>query len=58
MTVKIGLIGLGMIGRDHLQRLTHTITGAKVTAVCDINREAADAIAEEYQVKPFIMPIL
>ena len=53
MTVKIGLIGLGMIGRDHLQRFQNVIAGAQVTAVCDINRAAADAIASEYNATAF-----
>lgn len=53
MTVKIGLIGLGMIGRDHLKRFNDIITGAKVTAVCDINHAAADAIASEYNATAF-----
>lgn len=53
MTIKIGLIGLGMIGRDHLQRFKNVITGAQVTAVCDINREAADAVAAEYHATAF-----
>lgn len=53
MTVKIGLIGLGMIGRDHLQRFNNVITGAQVTAVCDINRAAADAVAAEYNATAF-----
>lgn len=53
MTVKIGLIGLGMIGRDHLQRFNNVITGAQVTAVCDINRAAADAVAAEYHATAF-----
>ncbi|MEJ4046210.1 Gfo/Idh/MocA family protein [Erwinia sp. SLM-02] len=53
MTIKIGLIGLGMIGRDHLQRFKNVITGAQVTAVCDINRAAADAVAAEYHATAF-----
>ncbi|QCR38831.1 Gfo/Idh/MocA family protein [Nissabacter sp. SGAir0207] len=53
MTVKIGLIGLGMIGRDHLKRLHTVISGAQVTAVCDINRAAADAVAAEYGASAF-----
>jgi len=53
MTVKIGLIGLGMIGREHLKRFNDIITGAKVTAVCDINHAAADAIASEYDATAF-----
>jgi myo-inositol 2-dehydrogenase / D-chiro-inositol 1-dehydrogenase len=53
MTVKIGLIGLGMIGRDHLKRFNQVITGAQVTAVCDINQSTADNIAAEYGATAF-----
>lgn len=53
MTVNIGLIGLGMIGRDHLKRFNEVITGARVTAVCDINKSVADSIAAEYGATPF-----
>ncbi|MDI9224186.1 Gfo/Idh/MocA family oxidoreductase [Pantoea sp. EA-12] len=53
MTVKIGLIGLGMIGRDHLKRFQTVISGAQVTAVCDINRAAADMVAAEYGATAF-----
>ena len=53
MTVNIGLIGLGMIGRDHLQRFKHVIANARVTAVCDINQAAADAVASEYEATAF-----
>lgn len=53
MTVKIGLIGLGMIGRDHLQRFSSVIKNAKVTAVCDINKNAADTVAAEYNATAF-----
>ncbi len=53
MTVKIGLIGLGMIGRDHLKRFRDVISGAEVTAVCDINHATADAVASEYNAVAF-----
>lgn len=53
MTVNIGLIGLGMIGRDHLKRFNNVISGAKVTAVCDINRDAANSVASEFGATAF-----
>ncbi|MCP1439982.1 myo-inositol 2-dehydrogenase/D-chiro-inositol 1-dehydrogenase [Erwinia persicina] len=49
MPVNIGLIGLGMIGRDHLQRFSTVINNARVTAVCDINSGVADTLAKQYQ---------
>ena len=53
MSVNIGLIGLGMIGRDHLQRFKQVINNANVTAICDINSGVANALAQEYNVTPF-----
>lgn len=53
MTVKIGLIGLGMIGRDHLQRFRDVISNANVTAVCDINASVAQSVANEYGATAF-----
>ena len=41
MILKFGVIGTGAIGQDHIRRLTHTLVGAQVTAVNDINAENA-----------------
>ena len=45
MRLKIGLIGTGMIGQDHLRRLTQVLSGATVVAVSDIDRARAQAAA-------------
>ncbi|MFC7327289.1 Gfo/Idh/MocA family protein [Marinactinospora rubrisoli] len=37
MTVRVGVIGAGMIGQDHIRRLTEVVAGAAVTAVTDID---------------------
>lgn len=37
MTVRIGLYGLGMIGREHLRRIGTASTGGRVVAVADPN---------------------
>jgi myo-inositol 2-dehydrogenase/D-chiro-inositol 1-dehydrogenase len=39
MTVNVGVIGVGMIGQDHIRRLTHVLSGARVTAVNDTDFE-------------------
>jgi predicted dehydrogenase len=44
--VKIGIIGCGMIGNNHLKRYA-AMEGAEIVAVCDINRNAAQAAAPE-----------
>lgn len=46
MTVRVGVIGAGWIGKEHIRRLTETVTGARVTAVTDIDAaRAAEAAA-------------
>lgn len=48
MTVRIGVIGTGNIGADHIRRLSRVCTGARVTAVTDIDPARAAAVAAEY----------
>jgi myo-inositol 2-dehydrogenase / D-chiro-inositol 1-dehydrogenase len=45
MTVRVGIVGTGMIGRDHARRLTGTVAGAEVTAVADVDAGRARAVA-------------
>ncbi|HET9648097.1 MAG TPA: Gfo/Idh/MocA family oxidoreductase, partial [Microlunatus sp.] len=45
MTVNIGVIGVGMIGKDHIRRLTTVLAGAAVTAVTDVNLDEAKRVA-------------
>jgi len=45
MSLKIGVIGVGMIGQDHIRRLTTVLAGAQVVAVSDVNPEQAEAVA-------------
>lgn len=49
--LRIGVIGTGGIGRDHIRRITHVITGAKVVAVSDINKRVAKEVAQQYDAK-------
>ena len=41
MTVNVGVIGVGMIGQDHIRRLTTVLAGAKVVAVSDVDAARA-----------------
>ncbi|ELP69735.1 Gfo/Idh/MocA family oxidoreductase [Streptomyces turgidiscabies] len=45
MPVRVGVIGAGWIGKEHIRRLTDTVTGARVTAVTDIDAARAEEAA-------------
>ena len=47
MTLNVGIIGTGMIGQDHIRRLTQVLSGVRVTAVTDIAMDRATAAAPE-----------
>lgn len=49
--VKVGLIGLGRMGRIYAESLAFQIPRAELVAVADINREAAKKIAASYSIK-------
>lgn len=44
MTVRIGVIGTGMIGRDHTRRIQQVLAGAEVVALSDYNPDSARAV--------------
>src|ERR1700712_1266028 len=45
MTVNVGVIGVGMIGKDPIRRLTTVLAGANVVAVTDVNADEAAKVA-------------
>jgi myo-inositol 2-dehydrogenase/D-chiro-inositol 1-dehydrogenase len=45
MTLSVGVIGVGMIGQDHIRRITHVVSGARVTTVTDVDLDRAKAVA-------------
>ena len=46
VTINVGVIGVGMIGQDHIRRLTQVLSGAAVVAVTDVNAEQAEQVAD------------
>jgi myo-inositol 2-dehydrogenase/D-chiro-inositol 1-dehydrogenase len=46
MTLRIGVVGTGMMGQDHVQRLTTSVPNAQVVAVSDVNLEQAKRVGE------------
>jgi myo-inositol 2-dehydrogenase/D-chiro-inositol 1-dehydrogenase len=47
MSLQVGLIGTGMMGQDHLRRLTQVLSGVTVAAIADIDRNRATAAAPQ-----------
>jgi myo-inositol 2-dehydrogenase/D-chiro-inositol 1-dehydrogenase len=45
MTVRVGVIGAGMIGQDHIRRLTQVLSGCTVVAVTDVDPARAQEVA-------------
>lgn len=45
MTLRAGIIGTGMMGQDHIRRLSQVLSGVEVVAVSDIDRARAAAAA-------------
>ena len=43
--LRVGVIGTGMIGQDHIRRMTHVLAGVRVTAVADVDAATATAVA-------------
>lgn len=47
MTLGIGVVGAGMIGAEHVARLTRRVTGGRVAALTDIDPARAEKVAAE-----------
>ncbi|WP_432855062.1 Gfo/Idh/MocA family oxidoreductase [Amycolatopsis sp. CA-161197] len=45
MVLNIGVIGAGLIGRDHIRRVTDDLPGARVSAVADVDLDRAKSVA-------------
>src|SRR5215212_7644982 len=47
MTVRVGVIGAGVMGADHVNTLRRYVRGAAVGMVADVELARAEAIADE-----------
>ncbi|OAB39808.1 Gfo/Idh/MocA family protein [Paenibacillus glacialis] len=48
-TIKIGIIGVGQIGKMHIE-MYQSIPGAEIIAVCDVFEEEAARVAKQYNI--------
>ncbi|MBP3039081.1 Gfo/Idh/MocA family oxidoreductase [Bacillaceae bacterium Marseille-Q3522] len=51
MTVRLGVLGTGAIGKDHIERITNRLSGALITSVYDINRETAENAVQTFHLE-------
>lgn len=56
MTLRIGVVGTGAIGRDHMRRISKTLSGGEITAVTDVNPESASLAVREFDLNAEIFP--
>jgi myo-inositol 2-dehydrogenase / D-chiro-inositol 1-dehydrogenase len=49
MTLRVGVIGIGAIGQDHIRRLTQVISGSRVVALADVDTQRAQSAAESLE---------
>ena len=50
VTVRIGIIGVGVMGADHARKINAQVAGAVVTAVADFDEQKAESVAAEMRV--------
>lgn len=51
-TVKLGVIGTGIMGKSHLKDIV-SLENTELVAICDINQVAVDQYAAEYKVSAY-----
>jgi myo-inositol 2-dehydrogenase/D-chiro-inositol 1-dehydrogenase len=53
MTIRVGVIGVGVMGADHARTLSSLVAGAIVTAVADVDADRAERVAREIKATTF-----
>lgn len=56
MSLKLGVIGTGAIGQDHIRRCSQTLLGSQVVAVTDINLASAAKVASDLKLTAEVYP--
>ncbi len=51
--LRIGIVGVGTIGRTHIERINTKLQGAKVVACADYSEEFAKKVADQYGLKVY-----
>ncbi|GAA3915293.1 O-antigen biosynthesis protein WlbA [Litoribacillus peritrichatus] len=51
--VNFALLGCGRIAKKHAEVIAHQLSGSRLIAVCDINQDRVNAMAEEFDVPGF-----
>lgn len=52
-TLKIGVVGVGAIGRTHIDRINNKLTGGKVIGCADYSIDFAKKVADQFGIKAF-----
>lgn len=47
MPVRVGVIGVGLMGAEHVRLLSHVVSGSEVAAVCDVEPRRAETVAAD-----------
>jgi len=57
VTIKVGIIGAGVMGSDHARTIAAAVSGASVSAVADIDAERAQSLAADVGAAAFNDPL-
>ncbi len=54
MSIRIALIGTGIMGMDHARLFAEQLPGAELAVICDVSRDRAEQVARQFGV-PHVM---
>lgn len=56
MTLQFGVVGTGAIGREHVKRITDSLSGGTVVAVTDVHQDAARSTVDQFHLDARVYP--